>query len=427
MSIDKNSFEYTKVESLPELESLLDKLSNFYSDNSLTPFINYFRTSNDTTTTIEFCECSDSGKFICFGGLMVNTETLYASLGYNSNNNYYIPVLDLVELFNNVLFDGKATLDKDNVLYIIETFKLDFKNFDIKGYIDSVLRELGNPSVDSFKSVVLRYVHTETDTSDTDEPQKYVYDLMDSLDILMGISFLLKNLNLNLSSLSYFFFGNFLVEANRTEVIQGSSFDTADLVSAKTYGGVKGYESLYLKQIKENGTSPAFARELSSLGFGLDRRVDILTSTTDDEVRDLALLSSGVYASLPKKSDLKKVDDTAIGIGNVLDLLRGIDSDQDLFFSYDMLISVGEDKYIKGLIKKLGLEQDIARIGNQAFVKGIKDYALSMLPLIDSGAVYGRRVAPDQKDFVTFSSREFITSGRLFKKVSDKILKKFST
>jgi hypothetical protein len=418
---DKRSFRLKNANIGSDSKSILENIKYFFIDNSLTPMLNIEFVGSDAE--VSYLEISDGGNFVNFGGFVVNTESGMACLGYSPNNEGYIPVFDFVEFFNVVIFGGNNLLGRDEVLYIIETFKLDFRNFDIKGYINSIIKGL-RAGGDRYKSVILNFLGETTDVvTDLDVGP---FEYMSNEDIFKALFIGIKGAIKNIDALGKEFFGQFGVEGDREEVIKGMEYDVADLISAKSFGGVKGYESLYLKSIKDRGVDSDFARELSSVGFGLDMRGEIIKdSKVVDIRRDLALLSSGLYASIPKKSDLGKVKDETLAIGNIIDILRGIGRDQDLFFSYDVVVNLGEDKILKGLLKSLSIEDEVSTIGEDKFVEGIREYAVKMLPLVDSGSVYGKNVSLDQKSFVTFSSRGLINSGRIFSKIFGRLSKKF--
>lgn len=426
MSEIVNSFKLEKLSTHPESFKTFDSLKSFFSDNLLTPLIVVDNINKATDSCeIKYYECddeNDKGSFINFGGLMINTKSLCAVLGYNANPNSYIPLFDIKEFFNVSLFSkGVNLIGKEETLYIIERFKLDFRGFSIHDYIMELISNTNTNSLD-FSSVLLNFVQDKVIKGTASISNIYdTFMLMTDKDILQLWSIFFRNVLGIVHALGKELFGNFIVEDDIQERKANANKDFISLFKS----GTKGYENAYLQNIKYRNIPPVFAREAGSMGFGMNRRKDVISSRSSDYAKNMAILSSGSYIDTFNRDAIPSITDEKIYTYNMMDILRGVNKDQDIFFSYDTLIELNNDQLFKILVKKLNIDVEISNIGISSFIKHLGEYNASMKNLQDTGGIYSTQVKKGQRNFTSFSTRELIGSGKLIDKIFQRVLKKF--
>jgi hypothetical protein len=122
---------------------------------------------------------------------------------------------------------------------------------------------------------------------------------------------------------------------------------------------------------------------------------------------------------------MSSIKDEKIKAYNILDLLKSVDKEHDLYFSYDMLKTANSDVYMKTLLDKLQISAEVTAVGNDEFLKNITNFARNVALLRDMGSNYSRKVTVQQKDFLSFSIKELSNGGKLLDKISKRILSKF--
>jgi hypothetical protein len=300
---------------------------------------------------------------------------------------------------------------------MLEGFKLNFRGFDILGY----LRSLDASKDSTYNSIIMTFLNESLDIANvSDAVDAYV----DSDEIWKKLFLALKPLVRGIEEVSKIFFGNFIAEEDLPAVVGGAGYSLESLFTPQHRGG--SYENAYLKNIKYRGVPPEFAREMSSVGFGINRRKEILDiQRGSDYTKMLAILSSNAYVDVFDKSSLLSAPDAKVATYNIIDLMRGIRRDMDLFFSVDMLEESKSDKLYDVFKKSLQIEAEISFIGNNAFVENINRYKNEMNKYVDRGALYSKNVKSSQQYFSTFSTRALINAGKVWDKVSGRLMKVF--
>jgi hypothetical protein len=393
-------------------------LKSFFSRNGVNPLLSV--EVYGSSIGIEFEPVSDNGKFICFCGFNINTETGHVCLGYNSNNDYYIPICNLVDVINvflNKSQDRKFTIS--DIIPVIEGFKLDFSNFSVT----DTLRQIEKEKLDShnlvFGSVVLSYLKDSLrPLVASQDSNQNVLQYMDDDMFFSGLLKFFGELNNIINSLAKEFLGSMIIEADASEVHSGKSGKFR----------VRGAENRYLSSILERGADPDFMREISSVGLGMNRR-DLMFRASATSVRDAAILSSWAYVDVWNSDSLKKVPNEKIKSYNLFDLLRAIDKDQHMYFAYD-LVNLGSDKIFNSLIKNLKIEQEVASIGKDRFLDYLKYYATSGKAsaagsVRDMGGMYSTSIKGPQRTFAVVGTKSLLSTGKIFNVTAKGILKMF--
>jgi hypothetical protein len=361
---------------------------------------------------------SDNGKMITIGGLMYNTETGFLCLGYNSNSNAYIPITSFVDVLNFCCYtDKKKFIDLEACNYIVENMKLTYGSFKPFDFVEGL--EKGS-SLSGKKSIVLNIVANDIVKSGAKLGKSYLAIYSDDdfyrivFEVMAGILQKTDNLLKEL-------FGNAIPEENRGEVISGvkGKFSAKDINKYK-------FETSYLKALQDRGADPEFVREVSSCNIGRKSRNNLLSSVgNSNPSRALFILSGWAYLEVWDSTSFGTITNDRIMSYNVLDLLRGLDNEQDVYFSYDMLYSNKDSRYLDALLKKLDLTLEVDAIGKDKFLESIKNFSKNVSLLRDRGSGYSVTVKTGQKDFLVYATKEMLNAGKIVDKVSKRLLAKF--
>jgi hypothetical protein len=444
MGKEQKSFTITtSTSSSLDMRSDLNRIKKFFENNNITPLLTIkgvTSTPNDATFAISYLECSDSGQFVNFGGILVNTVTLYAVIGYNANPNSYIPIFDMVDFFNEFLFGSESNpldvtfpkipnasvIGNEEAKYIIESMKLDYKGFSVKMYVNSLIESSRTGSLE-FSSIVMNYINDSVNKGTGGNSVDKAHEKFNAMDddfLMTSISAFYRSCNGILELLGNEFFGKFLMEVDDKEKLDNASSDIQSLVRHSK----NSYENLYLKNIKDRNIDPVFVREVGSLGFGMKKRAEAAGKGGDPR-RNLAILSSGCYIDSISKGALDTVTDDKINSYNIMDILRGTDKDQDMFYSFYVLDKLKDSTVYNNFIKKLNIDTEISLIGNTKFLDNLRDYSKEMIVRRDTGVISGgkfsKEVTPAQQTFVSYSTTELLNAGKLIDKVFGWLLKNF--
>lgn len=375
---------------------------------------------------IEYLRCfNPAGKFINFCGLCVNTESLLVGLGLNLNTEEYISVCSMKDIINLTLF---GTVDSDilgdeDFLYLLESWKIFSDKFDAKDYVSDLIRESSNTV--EFTSIILNCVKRK-ELEYSDDRRKYFSMFSSSEDILKAIVSSCVYLADKLESLSFTLFGNMIVESGVSDFL---------MVSNKQDGSFKlNLEALRSKYLSL-GFNSLFLDGLISYGFGKNKRRSLLSAvmgrdgfTGKNHVETFLSLSSMSYVEIYKGGDvLGSINIKKSQCYNLLELIRSTGWDQDLFFSYEVLLDFKNEIMLKSVLGRFGFSEILDELG--ITLREFSEYALQyrdrFCVLLDTGAMYSRRVRMSQYQLGAFSGKMLSNSGRLFKKMSGRIIKKF--
>lgn len=395
--------------SILDMETIEDTINRF-----ATPFVRVDKKNN--ALAVKFHVNSDFGKFVNFFGLNVNTESGAVCLGYQSNSESYIPLFNLAEYLNKAFFNGDWTVTGEDVVYLLESTKID-PNFDLYGYLKSLDK---SSSTYPYTAISLNYLSGE----DNNSKKVNYFTINDSDDMYLNIYDDFGRVNTRVGELVRELLFNAILE---NEGIDEVAKDT----------NRSGMCRMYLDSINRRGVDPMFMRELSSYTIGMKKRANIYGwgkdwARTFGPKKVCGVLSSWSYTDYYTEDRLTNITDDKINTYNLMDLIRSINRDQDLYFSFDEGRDksdgkggtiVGNRAFFEALAKKLGLEAAFAGLGTNSG-KQIENFIV-MASLRDTGAAYSRTVKNNQKDFAVISSQSMVTVGRLFDKVSARVIKKF--
>lgn len=382
--------------------------------------------SGRSSITFSFEVLSDHGRFVNFCGVMVNTESGDICLGYNANNDMYIPIANLVDILNAKLImqgSGFPEFTLDDVLVFIENYKMDYTTASPVSYFNDLLKgRLSTNNVKySYRSIALNYLKEKRGAStgsvvDPNNPNAVnVLDVMSDDDFYRVVMSDMANINTWCKVIGQEFLGNYILE---------DDFSTVGSTSSRSK-----HTTMYLNSISR-GADAEFMKELTSLGFAIKRRLqayDMAIKGSKPIGFMAALLSSNAYADAYQDDNFDKISVDKIRAYNLADLLRTLDRDQDLYFSQDELLGRNPSKapstsYMDALLKKLGLEAAFAGLKSAStFIDGYS----KLLDLNDMGSDYTIQVKGPQRDFAPVAVRSLSGAGRLVNKMCGRILKKF--
>ncbi len=399
-------------------------LIRYLTSNTLTPHIEITIDSAKAVSgkaNYRVLVGSDDGRMTTFMGFTYNSASGSVVLGYNDNNKEYISLFSLVEFFNNAISPGDPIFSLDSVNYLVESFKLDFRNFDFRSYIQTLRDRFFSDGVYS-GSVLLNAVQ-DLDVKTTSDKNKSTSYLVSKNEFVMEILILFfSGLNNKVGDLGRSVFGNFISETKFDPNLEKN-------MSQPGYTRNSGYEERFIKAIRDEKIDPLLVRELSSVGLGIKSRSGVFSYKThsSDDRNICGILSS--WSHLDEWSgDYSRVTDEKINSYNLIDILRSVDEDGNLFFYHTLGLEKGmslTENLINKYMEKIGLQTELTGVGTSNFVDFISNYKKSPTMLRDMGSNYARLVTDEQKDFTSFSTRSISNYGRIVKKATDLMISKF--
>lgn len=355
---------------------------------------------------IRYRVVKDEGRFITFCGMMVNTESGYIALGYNNDNKFYIPVARITDVFNSAVFGGSGgsggELGLEDVLYIIEEFKINFREFKVVEYIKKLVGEGGV----RFSSVSIEFLRGEMGKSGENN-----LNVMEDSDFYLYMVMVFQELMEWVDKLGRKFFWRFILG-------EGPTVDVGD---------PKKMDVMYVKWINA-GVDRDFLLELSSCGVARNRRcigassevIGVVKSFRKDGCKGAAYLSSWTFYDQFDLKSIEYVKEEKIRSYNINDLVRAVDRDVDLFFSVG--IYGDSKKPFEVLMGKLGVLVEIDKIGRRDFIENTYEFS-KMLATREMGGSYSRKVKREQASILPAGERSIIGAGRVLEKITKRIEK----
>lgn len=400
----------------------LSLLKHFLENMGVAPLI-IIEHRNFNDQTIKYKVVSDEGKFVNFGGFYINTASGYVCLGYNANNGEYIPIFNLVDVFNsNSILGDKNILGDvftlDDLLYIIERFKINYREFQVRDYLYDVFLTRDDKI---FRSISLNYIKDNLGKRIKYSNLAY----LEEIDLFNFLSGLFSVVSKEIDHLGKVFFGNFILEDDRSIVGKTqpleSPLDGGHMERYFVRGVTQGYDSVFL-------------RELSSVALGRNRRLlgktrgessaGLYDVYTGDTKKGIAVASSWAYFDQYDITTVSSISEDKIRSYNIVDLLRSIGREADLFFTLD--VYKDNPKFFEVLMNKLGLLSVVDSIGRDKFIKRAFDYK-KLLSIIEMGGTYSRKVKLPQTSFMSVGTRSVLSSGKVFEKAGKRLLRRFNT
>lgn len=414
---------YTDVPNLRYVSSITRFLKTLgvTSEINVSSNSGYASSSSRGSCAIEYSVCNSGGYFVNFGGVYYNTETGYICLGYNGNSGGYIPVCSIVDFINSILYldDSKKVVkvfDLDDINYMVEKFKINPNDFDFKTYLEEICSS--KVQVSNSNSIIRSFMSLQSDCMDERLLGFNLKFLPDSnYEYFMCLVEGFSKLNLAIDEFCSCFVYGYSLESGFKELDRriGDELNGRVTTSEKI-------EGCYIKRIRDCGVDPIFMREITSFSMGARMRSKVFSNSIDDE-KKLKIVSSFYY--LHNLGDYNVVVDLILDTYNIVDLLRSIGRDMDLYFSFDILYTMKNDSVLRSLITKLGLEEEISKVSYKYFMEYGLEYFKLVGFFIDSGS-FDLLVSEKQKDFVSVSSRSLVGGGKIFERASGRMLKIFN-
>ena len=382
-------------------------------------------------------EGSMNDKYVNFCGLMLNLNTFSICLGINSFSTVYVPVLSFKDLLNAILFrDLNKNIFSDNdVIYIIENLKLFSSGFDLRQLVVD-LTPKDDYRIYGFNSVILSYIHKDREKRN---PKSHYFEdnFHNGEEVLKVLVDSCIVLSKNLENISNKIFKNFIVEDSVTEEVTDSGkVSTKDLLSFNS--NKHSLENLRLRAIA-SGISSTFVNSLATYGFAKNKRKVLLSEIFTEERGSLygvpfgtsgsalSVLSSLAYADVNSKTKIiSGINMSCVHCYNVIDLIRASGWDQDLLFSYVFQHSYKNNVLVNSIFGKFSLEDILATLNITSDV--FRDCTIRYFSLLgclrDSNSMYSCKVRLEQYQLGVFSGASIYSSGKVFTKISNRILKK---
>lgn len=376
---------------------------------------------SDTSNSIEYeLVLDDNARFINLFGLCVNVDNGNIAFGVSPNpdryiklGNFYDYIRDANTYSYSLASESFLKLKNDDLRFLLEDLKLNPKNLytNAQDYDLYFSRLINNKDL-NMKSLILNLVSDKDNIYNSKRSNKFLNEKC--------VIHLIENwVNTQLDILSIFsnLFERGLLEKNIKEVWKES--ETYKLFKSKTSTETRFIA--YLEEIPYD-----FLSAVRSYGFGIKQRstylYKILRSTDMNDI-----IGCGEILS-----SLSYIDDTYfipanVKTYNIIDMLRAVGDDGDLFLSLDILLEYKNTSLYRKLDEKYSLSEILQDVGvsKRDFILGVQKYRKRAMLLIDRCGEHTIDVTKGQYSFSSLGERSIINSGRIFEKVSSRILKKF--
>lgn len=371
-----------------------------------------------------------SARFINLFGLTVDVDSGDIALGYFPNSERYISIGNVYEHLRDKMFgpkvrdikDSKKRILDSDLKFIIEDLKINPKyRQQHKEDIEALFKNLGSET--KYDSIILNLVYERTYS---DIP-KYMQDFLTSFDdgkwIKSFISECIKYAK-DMESVSRDFFNNFIAEPDADKVLDNSKMSLKELLEGRT----PNLDTLIMKYLGY-GIPIDLLLGLKSYGFGIKQRNSVYPSTGSRSLDNLPVamaINVGERLSSLSYVEVGNVGDTLIQVYNIMDIVRAVDAESEILFSLEMIREKNPSLYT-GISKRLGIDDALldCKLSDENFITNLTRYEDRFLSLIDRGSMYSRNVNFSQYHFLAFSTRMLDSSGRIFKKAINRVMKKF--
>ena len=378
-------------------------------------------------TFIQYVHVIDAGeRFINLFGLSVGVNSGDIALGYSPNGDSYIRVANIYDRMNKLMFStNKRIIGDDDMRYILESIKLNpelasttviedvkdiasLNGFDIK-YQSVILNAISYKNNKSFSKEVQRFF--DTNSRDGMWLRKLISECV--------------SMSCDLEAVARDYFGNFISEDSWKDVLSNSSKDIGTILEEKS----PNMESLMIKYMSY-GVPAELLHGFRAYGFGVKQRRSLITPYMKGVVyrTDPKML----YSFAEALSSLAYVDNGAnippqVRTYNILDMIRSSGWEMNMLFSLDVIRQYRNDSLYQSLSKRFSLDDLLmeCKITEKDFVLNMDKYSGRFVSLVDRGSMYSRGVSFKQYQFLIYSKRMIESSGNLFQKASEMVLKKF--
>lgn len=373
-----------------------------------------------------------NARFVNICGLSVDSDSMVVALGLNPNPDEFIGIASFKDIIDIALFgklDAKYLPDEAYTV-ILEDLKLYSGDVDIQ----KVLQEFLESDVQQeMKSVTLNIIHKKLVSFQKMNDIKGVVSSSNT-DFLCRLVLLCTTISKSMSTVGESLFKSYIAESDYSSYMRACKLSADDIMSRRFYMQGVSYLSSLRDLYISLGISNVFVDSFLSYGFGLNKRKKLVKEfMTKDiyssgKVKDFFnVYSSLSYVEIFSDGDILSLSDMVKSrCYNIFDLLHAICWEQDLFFAYEVEHNYKNPVMVDTLIKRFqlaGVLKDL-NITKDEFREHVVSYANRLCYYMDWGAMYSRKVKSDQYFMGAFSSSMIRNSGRIFSKMSKRLLKK---
>lgn len=331
------------------------------------------------------------GKIVNFCGMNIETENLNVVIGSSEWKREYIPIINLLDFFNIYLIGSNDKIvDKQTLLYLIESFKIDFIHTSIIGVIEENTRDLSGSAVFD----LIDEVNSERSGKRDDFLTGYNDNML--YEELLGISVKVRKILRDLCALLY---GKCQFEKGIENFLTGVGREYKK--SIERFNGC--VLALYIDRVVHKDFSESLMYDAYTYLFGesinkIGKYRNFVYLSMYEGGEDTKKILAALSCDFRGGEDIEKVDDKDIISFNLLDLIRTDGGEEDLFIGVDLLSSDKRiltdviDKYgFKGIIRYIGIERFISNLSSfrDEYLKRVLRYGGSRLDkdLVNCSAV----------------------------------------
>ena len=379
-------------------------------------------------TFIQYVHVTDAGeRFINLFGLSVGVNSGDIALGYFPDGDSYIRVANLYDMMNKLMFStNKRIIGDEDMRYILESIKLNPEMASVS-VIDDVkdIASLNGFDI-KYDSIILNAISYKNNKSFSKEVQRFFdKNSKDGIWLRKLIDGCIV-ISCDLEAVARDYFGNFISEESWSDVINNSSKSIGYLMNEK----IPNMESLMIKYLSY-GIPVDLLYGLKSYGFGVKQRRSLITPYMRGQIYN-RINPKSLYSLAEALSSIAYVDNGAnvpplVRTYNMLDMIRSSGWEMNMLFSLDVIRQYKNYSLYQSLYKRFSLEDLMmeCQISEKDFIINMDKYFNRFASMVDRGSMYSRNVSFKQYQFLIYSKRMMESSGSLFQKASEMVLKKF--
>lgn len=415
-----------------DLSKLIDETKSLKYRRDFGVHNPYLSNSNSLNPNLELVRVTDEGaKFLNLYGLFVDIESGDIALGMFPDPDDYYCVENIYSIISSKMFGSSKMPSYVDEKYVLECLKIG-ASYSKDSIYEAVISDYNeSDGVDiKYDSVIMNIAESwnhrnklpkELTTFDSNRSDsRYIYNIMDScVQILQS-----------LEKTATQFYGAFISEGSVKDVLD--TLDESTLVVDLLNGSEPNLEKLTILYMGY-GIPLDFLLALKSYGLGIKQRKMIYQGlkglkanwkqSSRGQIMDyIDMLSSMRYLN-DRDVNTDKIKVTCF---NVIDLIRAVERENDLFFSIDLIIRFKNRSVFDSLESKFSINDIMLenKISEEEFVKCLRDYMINVYPMINNGSVYTRKVLSTQYSMASFSPYQIRNAGRTFERLNKMILKK---
>lgn len=391
---------------------------------------NPYLEGNPSKKSLKLTRVTDEdAKFLNLYGLFVDIESGDIALGMFPDSDNYYCVGNIYTVISKEMFGSDTIPSYIDRKYILECLKLgaQYASDSIYEAVMSDYKESDNVDA-KYDSVIMNLAYAWSYRNKMPDEMK-AFDFVRSDN--KYINYIMDSCNQILTSLektAIHYYGAFISEPSIKEVFESlnDSISIGELIELSE----PNIEKLTIKYMSY-GIPLDFLLDLKSYGLGIKQRKILYQNIQGNwgsdggkkKIRDsMDMLSSMQYLDSRDGS----IDRTKVICYNVIDLIRSIGRENDMFFSIDLIIKFKNRSVFDSLESKFSIGDIMLenKISEEDFVKCLRDYMRNVYPKINTGSMYTRKVLPTQYNMVTYSPYQIRNAGKTFERLNKVILSK---